>query len=71
MDGVWDHINIAAGKAIKLVATLTRVMPNINGPSESKRRGGIALTNSIMLYGYETWGDALKINKYRKRMSRL
>lgn len=58
----------AANKAEKMVAMLSRLMPNINGPRSSKRRVLMSVANSIMLYGAEVWADALKAECRRKKL---
>lgn len=65
----WAHISQAAEKAATLVAMLSRLMPNIAGPRSSKRRILLCIAHSIMLYGAEIWADALKMEKYRKRLA--
>ncbi|XP_033225904.1 uncharacterized protein LOC117178586 [Belonocnema kinseyi] len=64
----WSHIRKAADKASLIVAKLSRLMPNIKGPRESKRKTLMSVAHSIMLYGSEIWADALKVQKYSKRM---
>ncbi|XP_033218195.1 uncharacterized protein LOC117173664 [Belonocnema kinseyi] len=44
-------------------------MANIGGPKTSRRRLLMSVMHSILLYGAEVWADALKIEKYRKRMA--
>ena len=57
----WAQIQHAATKAAKLMSMLTRLMANIGGPTQAKRKLIIAATNSILLYGSEIWRDALEI----------
>nr|CAI5820897.1 unnamed protein product [Callosobruchus analis] len=52
-----------------MVASLSRLMPNIAGPKPSKRRTLMSVAHSIMLYGAEIWADALMVQKYRKCLS--
>ncbi|GBP17633.1 Retrovirus-related Pol polyprotein from type-1 retrotransposable element R1 2 [Eumeta japonica] len=45
---------------------LSRLMANIGGPTQSKRRLIMETVNSILLYGSEIWGDALVAKTRRK-----
>lgn len=65
----WCQIQHAADKAAKVTTALSRLMGNIRGPGQNKRRLLMSVTHSIMLYGCEVWADALRIEKYRKRMA--
>nr|CAI5826350.1 unnamed protein product [Callosobruchus analis] len=65
----YKQICVAAHKAAKMVASLSRLMPNIAGPKPSKRRTLMSVAHSIMLYGAEIWADALMVQKYRKCLS--
>lgn len=62
----WPHIKDVATKAAKVAGMLSRLMANIGGPTQSKRKLIMSVTNSILLYGSEIWADALeKKNKRR------
>nr|CAH7734124.1 unnamed protein product [Callosobruchus chinensis] len=65
----FKQICAAAHKAAKMVASLSRLMPNIAGPKPSKRRTLMSAAHSIMLYGAEIWADALMVQKYKKCLS--
>ena len=65
----WVHIRTAADKAAKMVASLSRLMTNINGPKSSKRRILMRVAHSILLYGAKIWADALNVSKYRQRIA--
>lgn len=45
-----QHIEKCAGKAMKTVAAVERVMPNVGGPSSSKRKLLSTVAHSVMLY---------------------
>lgn len=62
----WAQIQHVATKAAKLTGMLSRLMANIGGPTQAKRKLIMATTNSILLYGSEIWGDALEIKSKRK-----
>ena len=52
-----------------MTASLSRMMANIGGPRPSVRRLLLRTAESIMLYGAEIWADAMRYEKYRKRLS--
>lgn len=62
------HIQEAAAKAMKMVASLSRLMPNVSGPAPAKRRMLMSVVHSVLLYGAEVWADALSVEKYRRKM---
>jgi hypothetical protein len=64
----WDHISAACDRAAKVTSNLGRLMANVGGPRQGKRRLLMTTAQAIMLYGAEIWADATKIKKYRTRM---
>lgn len=65
------QINHTAEKAAKGVASLSRLMANIGGPSSSKRRLLMTAVQSVLLYGAEIWADALSKEIYSKRLAQV
>ena len=65
----WDQIRKGADKAAEVTASLSRMMANIGGPRPCVRRLLLRTAESIMLYGAEIWADAMRYEKYRKRLS--
>ncbi|XP_043469603.1 uncharacterized protein LOC122503210 [Leptopilina heterotoma] len=65
----WDHIVLASEKAAKVNRALGKLMSNTGGPLQSKRRLLIVASQAILLYGSELFAEALKKEKYRKRMA--
>jgi len=59
-----DHaISVAAGER-KAATALGRLMPNVGGPSQSKRKLLMSVVHSRLLYGAEVWADSsTKIQK--------
>jgi len=55
------HINEAASKAEKTASALGRLMPNIGGPKESRRKLLVAVTMSVFLYGAPSWAQTLPL----------
>lgn len=46
-----DHIKNAAQKANKVLLFVSRLMPNIGGPKEPRRRLLVSVVHSVILYG--------------------
>ena len=63
-----EHLQIANAKAIQCGAALTRLMPNIGGPREAKRRLVASMVNSILLYAAPVWTSALKNHAIQKKL---
>lgn len=55
------HIEEAARKAEKMANALGRLMPNLGGPKESRRKLFVSITMSILLYGAPSWADTLSL----------
>ena len=64
------HLKIASAKAIQCGAALTRLMPNIGGPREAKRRLVASVVNSKLLYAALIWTSALKNHAILKKLFR-
>jgi len=57
-------VSSAAAGAKKDAAVLGRLMPNIGGPMQAKRRLLMSVVHSRLLYGAVVWSEsALKIQK--------
>ena len=63
-----EHLQIATAKAIQCVAALTRLMPNIGGPREAKRRLVASVVNSKLLYAAPIWTSALNNHAILKKL---
>ena len=63
-----EHLKIAAAKAIQCRANLTRLMPNINGPREAKRRLVASVVQSKLLYAAPVWANALQTHAIQRRL---
>ena len=50
-----EHPKIAANKTIQCGAKLARLMPNIDGPREAKRRLVASVVYSKLLYAAPVW----------------
>ncbi|KYB26020.1 hypothetical protein TcasGA2_TC033921 [Tribolium castaneum] len=67
-----SHVMRVAGKAEKMGAMLRRLMPNVKGPSPSKRKVMAEVVNSIVMYAAPIWGPtALDILKYQERLAQV
>ncbi|KAK9497402.1 hypothetical protein O3M35_004114 [Rhynocoris fuscipes] len=63
----WEQVRRAVEKAGKITSALSRLMANVGGPTECRRRLLMTVTNSVLLYGAEVWAGALDKGKYRKQ----
>lgn len=63
------HITNRAIKTIDTVASISRLMPNIGGPKEKKRRLLCSVANSKLLYAAPIWADALNNKRLRQKMA--
>lgn len=75
---IWDdhlifhhHVTEACKKATTAVNQTARLMPNIGGPGEGKRRLLCSVAHSIMLYRAPIWEAALLTKKYRKMVKQV
>lgn len=58
IDDEWnfrEHVLYAAGKTEVVIEALTRIMPNIRGPSEHCRRLYSSVVHSVMMYAAPVW----------------
>ena len=63
-----EHLEIATAKAIQCGANLTRVMPNIGGPREAKRRLVTSVVLSKLLYAAPVWANALQNHDIQRKL---
>lgn len=61
-----EHITYTCEKAANATSALSRMMPNIGGPRQSRRMVISRVVTSILLYAAPTWHNAVK-NKANKR----
>ncbi|XP_035725540.1 uncharacterized protein LOC118443128 [Vespa mandarinia] len=59
----------AAYKAAKVVASLGMLMANVDSPQPRMRALLMRAAEAVMLYGAEVWAEALRKQKYRKRIA--
>ena len=63
-----EHLQIATAKTIQCGAALTRLMPDISGPREAKRRLVRSVVNSKLLYAAPVWISALNNHAIQKKL---
>jgi len=49
------HLRATADKAQRVMGALGRLMPNVGGSSENRRRLFVSVVHSVLLYGPPTW----------------
>lgn len=62
-----DHFDMVEGKAAKISRALCRVMPNLRGPSEFKRKLYVEPVKSVILYGAPIWSEELQRSREAMR----
>ena len=63
-----EHLQIATVKAIQCGAALTRLMPNIGGSREAKRRLVASVVNAKLLYAAPVWTSVLNNHAIHKKL---
>lgn len=62
-----EHFKYVEGKAAKVTRALGRLMPNLRGPHERKRRLYAEVLQSVILYAAPVWSDELKASRVAQR----
>jgi len=68
IDGSWnfrDHFSYIEVKLGKVTRALNRLMPNLRGPCERRRRLYATVMTSVMTYAAPVWGEALTSSPYK------
>lgn len=66
LDTNWtfnEHINYIEEKVMNITRQLGRLMPNLHGPMEKKRRLYANTISSVIMYGAPIWGEALSTSR--------
>ena len=63
-----EHLKIAAAEAIQCGANLARLMPNIGGPREAKRRLVASVIHSKLLYVAPVSANALQNHAIQRKL---
>lgn len=56
-----EHMQSASAKAENISTQLARIMPNVGGPREDRRRLLSSVIHSVLLYGTPSWGHTLDL----------
>ncbi|CAI6345687.1 unnamed protein product [Macrosiphum euphorbiae] len=54
-----EHMQSASAKAEMISTQLARIMPNVGGPREDRRRLLSSVVHSVLLYGAPSWAHTL------------
>ncbi|KAG8239142.1 hypothetical protein J437_LFUL018553 [Ladona fulva] len=65
----WPQIKKSSDKVAATTVSLSRLMVNVVGPKQCKRKLLMAVVESQLLYGAEIWASALNTAKYRKHIT--
>lgn len=63
-----DHFRYVEEKATRVSKALGRLMPNLRGPKEAKRRLYAGVVQSVMLYGAPIWCEQLNASREAQRL---
>ena len=63
-----EHLRTTSAKAIQCGANLARLMPNIGGPREAKRRLVASVVHSKLIYAAPVWAKALQHHAIQRRL---
>lgn len=63
-----SHVEYAAKKASGAANLLSRLMPNVGGPRQSRRKLLAAVVTSVLLYAAPIWAEAMQLYKYRRKL---
>jgi len=63
-----DHLQKVSEKAAKVVTALSRIMPNIGGPRQNRRKLLASVTTSIMMYAAPVWADSVRTTSYKRQL---
>ncbi|CAI6360351.1 unnamed protein product [Macrosiphum euphorbiae] len=56
-----EHLKAASAKAEMIATQLSRIMPNVGGPREDRRRLLSSVVHSVLLYGAPSWAHTLDL----------
>lgn len=59
------HMNYVSAKADKVTTSLARIMSNVGGAGEKKRKTLSGSFESVLLYAAPIWAPSLRVQKYR------
>ncbi len=61
-----EHAKRTAAKAERIVGSISRLISNLGGPSEGKRKLLANVAISVLLYEAPIWTDAINARQYRR-----
>jgi len=64
-----EHTKYVSQRSAKASKALSRIMPNVGGPSQGRRRLLVSVVTSIMLYAAPIWAQALQVPSYRRSVN--
>jgi hypothetical protein len=77
--GIWfdgklsfrEHFRKVAEKATRVVGRLSRLMSNLGGPKEARRRMMLSAATSVLLYGAPVWADSARVAYRRAEVEKV
>lgn len=62
-----EHLRIVSCKAARVTNALARIMPNIGGPGQNRRKLLATVSSSILLYAAPIWKSAMLVQSYARK----
>lgn len=66
-----EHVKYAVAKSDRVIGMLSRIMPNLRGPDNSKRKILASVVYSTLLYAAPAWGAVVRWKKYTNLMQKV
>lgn len=63
-----EHVRRTCTKSVKTMNEIGRLMPNVGGPTQSRRRLLARVGESILMYGAQIWGEKAKLEAIAKEL---
>lgn len=64
-----EHLQIVSARAGAVCNALTRIMPNIGGPRQIRRKLLSSVVSSVMLYASPIWSEAMAVTSYARQVT--
>ncbi|CAL7932917.1 unnamed protein product [Xylocopa violacea] len=65
------HVKNVSERATCAMASLGRIMPNLKGPAQEKRKILTTVAMSIVMYASQAWQEVTKFKRYRAILERI
>lgn len=66
-----EQVEHVSAKASAVRVSLSRLMPNVGGPKQSRRLLLSSVVTSVLTNGIPIWADALKVQETRRKVASI